>query len=170
MSLHIENYHWKVSMQWFMIIIYCALLLYLTVNCPISLQLYCGIFIPCGCPSKTSCQDLEKNLGKIFSRSCKNLARNHPIQDFHMDLKQESWQVSKILASAKSWHGFGTDFLPTCQILRHLIGKILQDIFDRAIWRVCHIVCQNRNTFYSDTCMYYATWHILFYCALGIRH
>ena len=27
-------------------------------------------------PMKKSCQDLEKNLGKIFSKSCKNLARN----------------------------------------------------------------------------------------------
>ena len=79
---------------------------------------------------KRSCQDLEKNLGKIFSRSCKNLARNQAIQDFHMDLEQESCKIRKILASSKSWHGFGTDFLPTCQILKRL-GKILQDIFDR---------------------------------------
>ena len=65
---------------------------------------------------KKSCQDLEKNLGKIFSRSCKNLARNQAIQDFRMDLEQESCKIRKILASSKSWHGF----------------KILQDIFDRA--------------------------------------
>ena len=45
------------------------------------------------------------------------------IQDFSMDLEQES---CKIFASSKSWHGFGTDFLPTCQILKCL-GKILQD-------------------------------------------
>ena len=81
-------------------------------------------------PMKKSCQDLEKNLGKIFSRSCKNLARNQAIQDFRMDLEQESCKIRKILASPKSWHGFGTDFLPTCQILKRL-GKILQDIFDR---------------------------------------
>ena len=81
---------------------------------------------------KKSCQDLEKNLGKIFSRSCKNLARNQAIQDFRMDLEQESYKIRKILASSKSWHGFGTDFLPTCQILKRL-GKILQDIFDRAV-------------------------------------
>ena len=81
-------------------------------------------------PYEKSCQDLEKNLGKIFSRSCKNLARNQAIQDFRMDLKQESCKIRKILASSKSWHGFGTDFLPTCQILKRL-GKILQDIFDR---------------------------------------
>ena len=80
---------------------------------------------------KKSCQDLEKNLGKIFSRSCKNLARNQAIQDFCMDLEQESCKIRKILASSKSWHGFGTDFLPTYQILKRL-GKILQDIFDRA--------------------------------------
>ena len=79
---------------------------------------------------KKSCQDLEKNLGKIFSRSCKNLARNQAIQEFRMDLEQESCKIRKILASSKSWHGFGTDFLPICQILKHL-GKILQDIFDR---------------------------------------
>ena len=83
---------------------------------------------------KKSCQDLEKNLGKIFSRSCKNLARNQAIQDFRMDLEQESCKIRKILASSKSWHGFGTDFLPTCQILKRL-GKILQDIFDRGITR-----------------------------------
>ena len=83
-------------------------------------------------PMKKSCQDLEKNLGKIFSRSCKNLARNQAIQDFCMDLEQESCKIRKILASSKSWHGFGTDFLPTCQILKRL-GKILQDIFDRDI-------------------------------------
>ena len=47
-----------------------------------------------------------------------------------MDLEQESCKIRKILASSKSWHGFGTDFLPTCQILKRL-GKILQDIFDR---------------------------------------
>ena len=81
-------------------------------------------------PMKKSCQDLEKNLGKIFSRSCNNLARNQAIQDFRMDLEQESCKIRKILASSKSWHGFGTDFLPTCQILKRL-GKILQDIFDR---------------------------------------
>ena len=81
---------------------------------------------------KKSCQDLEKNLGKIFSRSCKNLARNQAIQDFRMDLEQESCKIRKILASSKSWHGFGTDFLPTCQILKRL-GKILQDIFDRGM-------------------------------------
>ena len=79
---------------------------------------------------KKSCQDLEKNLGKIFSTSCKNLARNQAIQDFRMDLEQESCKIRKILASSTSWHGFGTDFLPTCQILKRL-GKILQDIFDR---------------------------------------
>ena len=81
---------------------------------------------------KKSCQDLEKNLGKIFSRSCKNLARNQAIQDFRMDLEQESCKIRKILASSKSWHEFGTDFLLTCQILKRL-GKILQDIFDRDI-------------------------------------
>ena len=81
---------------------------------------------------KKSCQDLEKNLGKIFSRSCKNLARNQGILDFCMDLEQESCKIRKILASLKSWHGFGTDFLPTCQILKRL-GKILQDIFDRVV-------------------------------------
>ena len=48
-----------------------------------------------------------------------------------MDLEQESCKIRKILASSKSWHGFGTDFLPTCQILKRL-GKILPDIFDRA--------------------------------------
>ena len=80
---------------------------------------------------KKSCQDLEKNLGKIFSRSCKNLARNQAIQDFRMDLEQESCKIRKILASSKSWHGFETYLLPTCQILKRL-GKILQDIFDRA--------------------------------------
>ena len=78
-------------------------------------------------PMKKSCQDLEKNHGKIFSRSCKNLARNQAIQDFCMDLERESCKIRKILASSKSWHGFGTDFLPTCQILKRL-GKILQDI------------------------------------------
>ena len=72
---------------------------------------------------KKSCQDLEKNLGK-------NLARNQAILDFCMDLEQESCKIRKIIASSKSWHGFGTDFLPTCQILKRL-GKILQDIFDR---------------------------------------
>ena len=70
-------------------------------------------------PSK----DLEK---KIFSRFFMNLARNQAKQDFHLNLEQESWQVSKfakILASAKSWHEFGTDFLPTCQfkdLARHI--------------------------------------------------
>ena len=83
-------------------------------------------------PMKKSCQDLEKNLGKIFSRSCKNLARNQAIQDFRMDFEQESCKIRKILASSKSWHGFGTDFLPTCQILKRL-GKILQDFFDRVL-------------------------------------
>ena len=87
---------------------------------------------------KKSCQDLEKNLGKIFSRSCKNLARYQAIQDFRMDLEQESCKIRKILASLKSWHGFGTDFLPTCQILKRL-GKILQDIFDRGYQFLCMI-------------------------------
>ena len=90
-----------------------------------------GRLIKIDCPMKKSCQDLEKNLGKIFSRSCKNLARYQAIQDFRMDLEQESCKIRKILASSKSWHGFGTDFLPTCQILKRL-GKTLQDIFDRA--------------------------------------
>ena len=49
-----------------------------------------------------------------------------------MDLEQESCKIRKILASLESWHGFGTDFLPTCQILKRL-GKILQDIFDRVV-------------------------------------
>ena len=79
---------------------------------------------------KISCQDLEKNLGKIFSRSCKNLARNQAIQDFCMDLEQEACKIRKIFVSSTTWHGFGTDFFPTCQILRYL-SKILPDIFDR---------------------------------------
>ena len=53
-------------------------------------------------PMKKSCQDLEKNLGKIFSKSCK-LARN---QGFRMDLEQESCKIRKILASSKSWIPF----------------------------------------------------------------
>ena len=89
-----------------------------------------AVWLSVNIPMKKSCQDLEKNLGKIFSRSCKNLARNQAKQDFRMDLEQESCKIRKILASSKSWHGFGTDFLPTCQILKRL-GKILQDIFDR---------------------------------------
>ena len=44
-------------------------------------------------PYEKSCLDLEKNLGKIFSRFCKNLARNQAIQGFHMDLEQESCKV-----------------------------------------------------------------------------
>ena len=76
---------------------------------------------------KKSCQDLERILGRSFQ----DLARIWPeIKQYKMDLEQESCKIRKILASSKSWYGFGTDFLLTCQILKHL-GKILQDIFDR---------------------------------------
>ena len=67
-----------------------------------------------------------------MKKSYKNLARNQAIQDFCMDLEQESCKIRKILASLKIWHGFGTDFLPTCQILKCL-GKVLQGIFDRDV-------------------------------------
>ena len=54
-------------------------------------------------PMKKSCQDLEKNLGKIFQ----NLARIWPeIKGFRMDLEQESCKIRKILASLKSWIPF----------------------------------------------------------------
>ena len=100
---------------------------------------------------KKSCQDLEKSLGKIFSRSYKNLARNQAIQDFRMDLEQESCKIRKILASSKSWHGFGTDFLPTCQILKRL-GKILQDIFDREVWFYCSHVTVAKHFWPEKVC------------------
>ena len=59
---------------------------------------------------------------------------NHIMQDFCMDLEQESWQVSKILASSKSWHGFGTDFLPTWQILPRSWQDFLIGAF-KFIWK-----------------------------------
>ena len=58
-------------------------------------------------PMKKSCQDLER----ILARSFQDLARNQAIQDFHMDLEQESCKIR----SLKSWHGFGTANLPNLE-------------------------------------------------------
>ena len=99
---------------------------------------------------KKSCQDLEKNLGKIFSRSCKNLARNQAIQDFRMDFgtrilqdKKDSckfeklaWIWNRFLANLPnletSWQDLARYFLigdsgGTCThmyISANIIGKI----------------------------------------------
>ena len=58
------------------------------------------------CPIK----NLAKILKIILARSFQDLTR----------VWQEIKQYKIILASSKSWHGFGTDFLPTCQILKCL--------------------------------------------------
>ena len=69
-----------------------------------------------------------------------NLARNQAIQDFHMDLNQESCQVSMILVSVKSLNRF---LAKSCQIFLIEIKYMYMYIYhhghtlDTVVWPDC---------------------------------
>ena len=125
-------------------------------TCKHSFYLWNGACTQCHHPCAvmdTSCQILKKILACFFQEPGQESSSTRFSHGFGIGILQGNKDSCK----CQSWHGFGTDFLPTCQILRRL-AKILQDVFDRVHAKnqryvcVCHPGLGIPDTMCSEIC------------------